>query len=171
VIREHHPEIKFAFYMMDLRSMGKHFEPFAQRILDAEGVTWIRGRACAVEETPEGRLRIKAHTEDGGLHTAEHDLAVAATGLEPPGGLDTLAGRLNLELDPWGFLRTAPDRPVDTSKPGIFACGSCTGPRDIPESVTGAQAAAVRAAAKVLVRSPLLNKGLELQGRGGAGAG
>ena len=53
---------------------------------------------------------------------------------------------LSKELDEFGFVRTAPFAPTDTSRPGIVACGCCLGPSDIPQSVAQASAAAARAA-------------------------
>jgi heterodisulfide reductase subunit A len=74
------------------------------------------------------------------------DLAVLATSLIPRHDAPQLAQVLGIELDEYGFVRTAPFAPADTSRPGILACGCCLGPSDIPQSVAQASAAAGRAA-------------------------
>jgi heterodisulfide reductase subunit A len=59
-----------------------------------------------------------------------------------------LASVLGTKLDEYGFFDVADTvtNPVDTSVPGIYVCGSCHGPRDIPESVAEASATAAKAA-------------------------
>jgi heterodisulfide reductase subunit A len=74
------------------------------------------------------------------------DLAVLATSLVPRHDAPQLAGVLGIELDEFGFVKADPFAPVDTSRPGIVACGCCLGPADIPQSVAQASAAAARAA-------------------------
>jgi heterodisulfide reductase subunit A len=73
------------------------------------------------------------------------DLAVLATSLVPRHDAPQLAKVLGIELDEFGFIRTDPFAPADTSRPGILACGCCLGPADIPQSVAQASAAAARA--------------------------
>jgi heterodisulfide reductase subunit A len=57
-----------------------------------------------------------------------------------------LADVLGVELDEYNFVKTDPFSIADTTRPGIFACGYCRGPADIPESVAQASGAAARAA-------------------------
>jgi heterodisulfide reductase subunit A len=74
------------------------------------------------------------------------DLAVLATSLIPGPGVATLAEVLNLELDEYGFFETNPFSPTDTTREGIFTCGCCRAPVDIPQAVAQASGAAARAA-------------------------
>ena len=71
------------------------------------------------------------------------------TAATPAKGALELAKLLNIKADKYGFVLNPPDRPADTSIPGIFACGFCKGPCDIPEAVSQASAAAERAAARI----------------------
>jgi heterodisulfide reductase subunit A len=80
------------------------------------------------------------------------DLAVLATSLVPRRGAGELAERLGIELDEYNFFKTDPFSPMDTTRPGVFACGYCRGPADIPVSVAEASGAAARAA-EVVMRS------------------
>ena len=78
----------------------------------------------------------------------EVDLVVLCQALIPPGSQPELAKRLGIELDDAGFVRI-PDRlarPVDTTAAGVFACGCCLGPQDIPDSVIQASGVAARVA-------------------------
>ncbi|MEA3341621.1 MAG: FAD-dependent oxidoreductase [Chloroflexota bacterium] len=74
------------------------------------------------------------------------DLAVLATSLIPRPDAAELAQMLGIELDSYGFVKTDPLAPVDTTRTGAFTAGCCRGPSDIPESVMQASAAAARAA-------------------------
>ena len=74
------------------------------------------------------------------------DLAVLATSLIPRPETADLAERLRIEVDRYGFVKTEPFAPADTTRPGVFVAGCCGGPFDIPESVMQASAAAARAA-------------------------
>jgi heterodisulfide reductase subunit A len=60
---------------------------------------------------------------------------------------------LDIELDEYNFIKSAPFSLTETTRPGVFACGYCRGPADIPESVTQASSAAAQAA-EVVMGSP-----------------
>ena len=77
------------------------------------------------------------------------DLAVLGLSLLPRHDVSELADILDIELDEYGFLVTDPFSPADTTRPGVFACGYCRGPADIPESVSQASGAAARVAEAV----------------------
>ncbi|HXY46399.1 MAG TPA: hydrogenase iron-sulfur subunit [Thermoplasmata archaeon] len=123
---------------MDIRAYGKGFDGFYERARD-EGVEFLRGRVGRV--TP-GLGGLQVRFEDTLKGTAEEitaDLVVLATGAKPTAGLAALAKTLGVPIGPDGFLvgDAAPD--------GIFVAGSASGPKDIPDSVTEAGAAAARA--------------------------
>ena len=82
----------------------------------------------------------------GSLDGRAVDLAVLATSLIPRPGTADLARILGIEVGSYGFIKTEPFSPMDTTRQGIFAAGCCRGPFDIPESVMQASAAAARAA-------------------------
>jgi heterodisulfide reductase subunit A len=69
-----------------------------------------------------------------------------AISLAPRRGAQALADLLGIELDEYNFVKTDPFAVADTTRPGVFACGYCRGPADIPESVAQASGAAARAA-------------------------
>ena len=70
-----------------------------------------------------------------------------ANAVLPQEGLIDLAERLNVDLDEDGFLLAAEEQAglVATTRPGIFAAGCASGPKDIPDTVAQASAAASKA--------------------------
>ena len=75
------------------------------------------------------------------------DLVVLATGVQPRADADQIANMLGLDFSEDGFFAEAhPElRPVDTQRPGIYLAGTCQAPKDIPDTVAQAKAAAARA--------------------------
>jgi heterodisulfide reductase subunit A len=92
--------------------------------------------------------------------TIEADLVVLAAAMRPADGIEELAQKLNIGYDEFGFLLESHPklRPVETNTAGIFIAGACHAPKDIPESVAQASAAAskvqVMLAADELTREP-----------------
>ena len=161
VAKEHsHIPLDTAIFFMDMRTFGKGFEAYYERAMSEQGVRFIRCRPSMIEEIPETKnLRIKYETEDGKLTKEEFDLVVLSIGLEPPKGAEELANGLGIELNKYGFCKTDSFLPVETSKPGIFVCGAFQGPKDIPETVMQASAAAASASASLSsVRNSLVKK-------------
>ena len=78
------------------------------------------------------------------------DLAILAPSLTPVRGSTELAKLLKIQLDEHGFFKTDPYLCAETTRRGVFACGYCRDPMDIPESVTSASGAAAGAASIVL---------------------
>jgi hypothetical protein len=72
-------------------------------------------------------------------------MIVLSIGLQTPPETKDLAGRLGIDLTEGNFARPAPFEPVETNRPGIYVCGAFQGPKDIPQSVVDASAAAAAA--------------------------
>lgn len=84
----------------------------------------------------------------GEMRTLDADMVVLCPALIPKDDNTEIANTMGLELDEYGFFKSKNDliAPVDTNVSGIFICGYCQGPKDIPESVAQASGAAARAA-------------------------
>jgi len=155
LIKEHTGAEIFNFYI-DIRTPGKGFEEFYQRLLN-EGVHFIRGRVAevtdwALDPTEEGRLVIRV--EDTLLGTVRRifvDMVVLATGLEPREDAQEVRRRFNITCSTEGFFleRHPKLAPVSTFTDGIFLAGCCQGPKDIPDTVAQAGAAAMEALALI----------------------
>jgi heterodisulfide reductase subunit A len=140
-------ELETDIFFMDVRAFGKGFEAYYQRAL-AQGVRYIRCRPPVVEEDREtGDLVVRYLTEDDVLASRSYDLVVLATGLVPPRGVFEIAKTFGIGLNEFGFCRTTPFEPVNTTREGVYACGPFTEPKDIPETVMQASAAASKALA------------------------
>jgi heterodisulfide reductase subunit A len=143
----HHGEAH-VFYM-DIRSGGKNYDEFVRRAIEQDGAIYHRGRVSKITEE-DGKLIVRGvDTLAGKPVTIEADMIVLASAMIPSKNIQPLAQRLNVGYDQYGFLSESHPklRPIETNAAGVFVCGACQGPKDIPESVAQATAAA----GKVLV--------------------
>ncbi len=149
----------YEFYM-DMRAFGKAYEEFYERV-QKEGVCMVRGRGAEVEvlEPQNGRedskLRVKGEDANlGRLVQVDVDMVVLSTAIEAPHDADRVAALFGLSRTEDGFFAEAHPkmRPVETNTDGVFLAGTAQGPRDVPDTVAHAGAAASMALA-------LLDKG------------
>ncbi len=155
LIKQHtHAEV-FNFYI-DIRAPGKGYEEFYER-LQEEGVHFIRGRVAEVTDwattkDEEGKLVIRVEdTLAGFVRRIPVDMAVLAVGLEPRSDAQDVRRLFNISCGTEGwFLERHPKlAPVNTFTDGIFIAGCCQGPKDIPDTVAQAGAAAAEALALI----------------------
>ena len=148
VVKEHLPDVDVSIFFMDIRAYGKGFDRFIERAKLEHDTRYIRSRVSSVESDPDtNNLIVHYITQDGSVKQEEFDLLVLSVGLEPsPASMET-ARRLGLRLRDSGFLDVGTFKPVESSRRGVFACGSVSAPKDIPESVMEASGAASAAAA------------------------
>ena len=151
----------YIFYI-DIRAGGKGYEEFVKRAVDEDRVVYLRGRVSRIYEK-NGSVIVKgADTLSGQQVEIKADLVVLATGITASQGAKDLAQRLRVGFDQYGFLTEAHPklRPVETNTPGIFLAGACQAPKDIPDTVSQAGAAASKVlgllSASELVREPLV---------------
>ncbi len=136
---------------MDLRAYGKGFDGFKERT-QAEGATYIRGRPARITPNGNGSLAVSYEdTKVGIRRTDAYDMVVLANAVLPQEGLQTLAEKLGIALDQDGFLLAHEEISglISTTRPGIFAAGCASGPKDIPDSVAEGSGAAALAMAFV----------------------
>lgn len=139
---------------MDIRSYGKGFDSFYERAV-ALGAKFVRGRPSRISGH-EGTLKVTY--EDVDLATRieqDFEMVVLANAVKPQEGLAELATRLGIDLDEDGFVKTSESYGgmVTTTRPGIFAAGCTSGPKDIPDSVAEGSAAAALALGYITNRS------------------
>jgi heterodisulfide reductase subunit A len=147
-------------FYMDIRAGGKNYDEFVRRAIEQDGARYHRGRVSEITEK-DGKLVVRgADTLAGVPMTVNADMVVLASAMLPTNGAETLAQKLNVGYDEVGFLSESHPklRPVETNAAGVFVCGACQGPKDIPESVAQATAAAgkvlVMFARRQLTREP-----------------
>ncbi|MHB1390468.1 MAG: 4Fe-4S binding protein [Thermoleophilia bacterium] len=147
--REHIPDSQSFVFYIDIRAGGKGYEEFTRRAQREFGAVYLRGRVGKIYPM-NGRLKVMGtDTLAGEQVEVDADLVVLATGLSGAAGADELARTLNISYDKYGFLSEGHPklRPVETNTGGIFLAGACQSPRDIPDSVAQAGAAAAKAIA------------------------
>jgi heterodisulfide reductase subunit A len=131
---------------MDMRTFGKDYEEFYRRNRE-EGIQFIQGRPSQVTVDPEsGKLFIDVEDIQLGqvLELDDLDMVVLATAIEPPENSDDIASVFGIGRTPDGWFAEAHPklRPVETATAGVFLAGCSQGPRDVPDSVAHAGAAA-----------------------------
>ncbi len=137
-------------FFMDIRTVGKDFERYFNRVEALPGVNYRRCMVSSIHEVPKtSDLRVTFLTEDGALLEEDFGMVVLSVGLAPPEGFQALAGRLGVELNESGFCATDRFSPYETTRPGVFVGGAFREPKDIPETV--AEAAGVAGEAAKLV--------------------
>jgi heterodisulfide reductase subunit A len=149
-IKEVHPETDITVYYIDIRAVGKGVEEFFHRTREDYGVEYTRGRPAKIIEDKETKNLIVRAEETllNKITERMYDLVVLSVSLVPSEGSQELASMLRLRTSPDGFIQEAHTRmkPVETSMEGVFVCGCAQGPKDVPESIAQARAAALEAA-------------------------
>ena len=145
----------YNFYI-DMRTPGKGYEEFYEKLL-GEGLKLIRGRVAevttaALTRAEKDHLIIRVEdTLAGCVRRIPVDMVVLSVGLEPQADTQEVRRMLNLSCGREGFLQELHPKlaPVSTATDGIYIAGACQGPKDIPETVAQAGAAASEALALI----------------------
>jgi heterodisulfide reductase subunit A len=135
----------YVFYI-DIRTAGRRYEEFLQRAVEEDRVLYLRGKVSRIFRDGEKVVVWGADTLSGQQVEIAADMVVLATAIVPRPETRRLAEMLGIEVDAHGFLREANPNlaPVSTCRPGVFVAGTAVGPRDIPETVAQASAAAAK---------------------------
>ncbi len=147
--KEKHPEADCYIFYMDIRAFGKGYEEFYEIAGHKYGIRFMRGRLAEIQENMDKTLLIRA--EDTFLSRPvqlDVDLVVLSNGVECQSDTSKLAALLSIQQTRDGFFMEAHPklRPVDSLTDGIFIAGMAQGPKDIPDVVSQAKAAAASAA-------------------------
>ena len=172
----HEADTQVTVFMMDMRAFSKGYEEYYRRAQERYGIRYIRSRISFVREDLQTHNLVLRYVGEQGSKGAEEqrsggaeeqgsdsrfairnsqileeefDLVVLSVGMEISEGVRELGRRMGVELDEYGFCRTLPFEPLQTSRPGILAVGPFREPKDIPESVIEASGAAAVAGAIV----------------------
>jgi heterodisulfide reductase subunit A len=139
-------DIETTIFYMDMRTFGKDYELYYNRAKQTSGVRLVRCRPHSITQNQDGhseQLTISYATDASSeLITDQFDMVVLSTGFRPTESARELAGILDIELNDHNFARTKSFSPVATSRSGIYVCGVFESPKDIPETMVQASAAA-----------------------------
>ncbi len=152
LIKERTEADVFNFYI-DMRTPGKGFEEFYNRVAE-EGTRFIRGRVADIYPDPQDPGRLLMCAEDtlmGVICKIPVDMVILATGLEPQPDAPEVRRRFHISCSSEGFFleRHPKLAPVSTFTDGVFLAGCCQGPKDIPDTVAQAGAAAAESLALI----------------------
>ncbi len=144
-------DIEATIFYMDMRTHGKGYEALLDRAKNEMNVEMVRCKPHTITEDPETRnLSITYAVEDnGGQQIREFDMVVLSTGFRMTKENVELAGKLGIDLNEHQFAATDPFNPAKTSKPGVYVCGVYESPKDIPETMVQASAAACLASGDI----------------------
>lgn len=156
LLREHLPRAEVYEFYIDIRSPGKDFEEFYNRVL-REGTIFYRGRPGEITDVAEtteeeGKLIVKFENSlIGERERLPVDMVILACALEPQKDALEVARMFNISCGSAGFLieRHPKLDPVATMTDGVFVAGCCQAPKDIPDTVAQGSAAAARVLALI----------------------
>ncbi len=135
-------DLECTIFYMDMRTMGKEFERFYENAKQM-GIRFIQSRVHTIDPVPDSDdLSVRYVIDDGETVTETFDQIVLSIGLQTDPEVIALADKLGIEMTAGNFCRTDTFNPVQSSREGIFVCGAFQGPKDIPQSVVDASAAA-----------------------------
>jgi heterodisulfide reductase subunit A len=143
---EHVRDAEIAIFCIDIRAFGKEFDRYVDRARTQHSVRYIRAVPSRLVEMPGTKNpRVRYFDERGEEQQEEFDLVVLSVGVRPGAGVAELGERLGIRRNEFGFCETDRLAPTTSSRPGVFVAGVFQEPKDIPESVAQASAAAAEA--------------------------
>jgi len=154
-------------FFMDARTPGKGYDEFWRRSIEEENAVYIRGAVSRLYEKGDKIVVMGSDISLGIQVEIEADMVVMATAVQPRTGAELLAQKLGISYDKYNFYSEAHAklRPVECATAGVYLAGACQGPKDIPDTVSQASAAAAKVmtlfAKSELEREPIVAKVFE----------
>jgi len=143
VADEHVHGLDASIFYMDIRAFGKDFDQYYERARSRSNIRYIKSipsRAVQIPSTMD--IRLTYTNENMEYVESDFDLVVLAVGLDPKPAVTGAIAGLGIDINEHGFCKTDRFQPLQTSRPGVFIAGAFQEPKDIPETVTQASAAA-----------------------------
>ena len=144
LVREKYPDTNVHVFYIDVRTPGKNFDEFYRRAVEQYGVEYIKGMVGKVWKNGDKLMVQGSDLLNGEQLLLETDMVVLATAIEPDPSARSVATMLTASMDTNDFFTEAHAklRPVESPTAGVFLSGTCQGPKDVPETVEQASAAA-----------------------------
>jgi heterodisulfide reductase subunit A len=156
-------------FFMDARTPGKNYDEFWRRAIEEDDAVYVRGMVSRLFQKGDKVAVVGSDVLVGVRVEIEADLVVLATAVQPRKGAETLAQKLGISYDKYNFYSEAHAKlkPVECATAGVYLSGACQGPKDIPETVSQASAAAAKVmtlfAKSELEREPIVARVNERQ--------
>ena len=146
IAKEHVHFVKPTIFFMDVRAYGKGFDAYYENAKTKYGIRFIRCMVSKIRESLKSKNLLVTYLDDEGkLVDEEFEMVVLSVGMVPSQETVEMAKRIGVELEAHGFCKTSTFEPTSTSRKGIYVCGAFQEPKDIPETVAQASAAAAEA--------------------------
>lgn len=159
IAHEHENATTSVIFGMDIRAVGKGFDEYKVRGGNKSNIIYRRSRVAEIVSGPnDNPVLVYEDTQQQKVIREEFDLVILATACAPAQGIKEMARILGIDINRFGFFKTEPENPLDTTREGIFVCGCAHSPMDIPESVAQASSAASRAVQTVTLTPEKLLK-------------
>jgi heterodisulfide reductase subunit A len=140
------PLVDITIYYMDIRAFGKGYEQFYQNA-KSMGIEFVKAKVAKITEDQDQNpiVRVEVMEEDGRVQERQHDMVVLSLGMVPAWDPE---GAIPIGKGDDQFMHCSQPKlaPTRTEVEGIFVCGTAAGPKDIPDSIVEASAAAMEAA-------------------------
>ncbi|MEJ2657792.1 MAG: FAD-dependent oxidoreductase, partial [Desulfobacterales bacterium] len=141
----------YNFYI-DMRCFGKGYEEFYKRCQE-EGTRFIRGKVAEVTDqsvSPEEEGKLIAVAEDtllGRRLRIPVDMVILCVAMQARSDAQEVGRVFGVNQGADGFFLEEHPKlgPLNTATDGVFIAGACQGPKDIPDTVSQASGAAVKA--------------------------
>ena len=146
LIRDKYPDTKVHVFYIDVRTPGKNFDEFYRRAVEQYGVDYIKGMVGKVAKEGDKLMVRGSDLINNQQVEIAADLVVLATAIEPDPTARSIGTMLTASMDTNDFFTEAHAklRPVESPTAGIFLSGVAQGPKDVPETVAQASAAAAK---------------------------
>jgi heterodisulfide reductase subunit A len=150
---EHDNEIQTSIFYIDLRAGGKGFRKYLQRGNEDYAIDYVKGKvAKIIQDEQKNPIVVYEDIDTFEVKKLQFDLVILATSMIPNKDSVKLSKILGIQLDDYNFFKGKTYHPQKSSKEGIFLCGACREPMDIPNSVVDASGAAAKAA-EIIMRA------------------
>jgi heterodisulfide reductase subunit A len=146
LVKDKYPDIDVNVFYIDVRAPGKNFDEFYRRAAEEYGVNYIKGQVGKIVDLGGGLQIQGSDMLDNKQIIHKTDMVVLAAAAEPLKTTKSIASMFTASIDTNGFMSEAHPklRPVESPTAGVFLAGMCQGPKDIPETVAQAGAAAAK---------------------------
>ncbi len=143
IAKEHQPDLDVTIFCIDVRAFGKDYEKYYNRARQDYGIKYVKCIISSVKELQQNKqLRVRYRVPGEAMQEEDFDLVILSVGLKPSRESVELSKILGINLNNYEYCRTGELTGVSTSRDGIYVAGVFSGPKDIPETVMQASAAA-----------------------------
>jgi heterodisulfide reductase subunit A-like polyferredoxin len=146
IAKEHSPDLSVTIFHMDIRAFGKEFDYYYKRAQEL-GIKFVRCRVADIAKDEDDNLVVDFVDEKKEPKNDTFDMIVLSNGIGKPESAEKLKDALGIELNEYGFCKTSTFDPLSSSRPGVYAGGAFSEPKDIPDSVAQASGASGKASA------------------------